>query len=269
MRENLDFLIQSFRMFSALNPIWFIYLAALLYILFFTEKRGRLWFLLPLAIQLLTVFNPVFTGILTEKFGLAERFLRFFWMIPFFMTVGYAFVHLMWRVKKPVLQAGIGVLLTALIILVGSPVFPSDEPQLQYIKATNSGFTDAELYFLQHYFHAEGKENPYVLYDPYLIMRYRVLDPSVRSVISRNYLMNKLSRDLEGFLTNEEQEKYQTLFRVYYYQDLSIGPEEFRKAYDACHIDYLAVRAYPALEEFLMQGGFVMLGSTGTYEVWR
>lgn len=269
MRENLDFLVRSFQTFSAWNPIWLVYLAAVLYILFFTKKQGRILFLLPLILQLLTVFNPVLCGILAGKSGFSERYPRFFWMVPFFMTIAYAGVHLIGRIRIQAGKAAVLIALSAAIILAGNPVFPKDDPQLQYVKADNYTFTDQELLYLEYYFHLEGIENPRVLYDNYLVLRYRMWDPSVRSVISRDYLMEKLTQDEETFLTLEERKKYRTLFQVYAYRDFSVEPAAFRKAFERCKIDYMAVRADSVMMDYLIQGGFEMVGSTGTYQIWK
>ena len=269
MRENLDFLIRSFQTFSEWNPIWLVYLAAVLYILFFTKRQGRILFLLPLLIQLLTVFNPVLCGILAQKAGFSERYLRFFWMVPFFMTIAYAGVHLIGRIRIPAGKAAALAAMSAAIILAGNPVFPGDNPQLQYVKADNYTFTDQELLFLEYYFHVEGIENPRVLYDNYLVLKYRMWDPSVRSVITRDYLMEMLSQDEETFLALEERNKYRTVFQVYAYRDFSVDPVDFRKAFERCKIDYMAVRADSVMVDYLIRGGFEMVGNTGTYQVWK
>lgn len=96
---------------------------SLLYILFAGKKEGRKIFIYPLLAECLTIFNPVFLGVLIRKFGFGNRYLRFFWMLLFYGVIAYAGVHLISRFKNVWMQTVGFLAAAALIVYLGTPVF--------------------------------------------------------------------------------------------------------------------------------------------------
>lgn len=267
MIENLGFLWESFLMYTEKNPIWYLYFFSLLYILFAGKKEGRSFFVYPLLGEALTIFNPVLLGILIEKIGFGNRYLRFFWMLLFYAVIAYAGVDLISRLKKAWLQVTGFCAAAALIVAAGIPVFwGGDVPP--YEKASNPQFTSEEILALSNLYHSEGVEKPHVLFDGWQLLNYRSYDPGVTSELTRTRFEYMLDHDEETFLKGSASKEIKTIFRVYSYGNYSVSKEEFGEALLKEGIDYVAAAKESGLNEYLRTAGLYKVGESGKYTVW-
>ena len=90
LNETIQFLIQSLQTYTGNNPIWILYPVALILIWFLGKKGDRKLFIGVLVTECLTIFNPFVVKVLLDVFGFGTRFVRFLWIIVFFITIGYA-----------------------------------------------------------------------------------------------------------------------------------------------------------------------------------
>lgn len=267
--KNITFLINSFKGYSQLNPIWLLYLAAVLFILIAGTKKARQIFLIPLGVQLLTIYNPLFIGILVQRFGFGNRYLRFFWMIPFFLTVAYAATYIIMRFSRKSFRIIAFFVSLTVICLVGKPVF-GESDLTRYRKVENEYFTFDDVVQLKEILHGEGIEFPRVVFDGWLMCNYRTYDPAVRGDMSRMSYQKMGRMDSEEFQSDPKiNQTAKDLYGVCYYQDTSIPVENFKKAVTSRNINYIVVFRNSSLSEYMKTAGMTMLGGSANYEVWR
>lgn len=267
--KNLNFIVKAFVEYSELNPVWLLYLAAVLYLLIAGSREARRIFLVPLGVQLLTVFNPLFVGILVNQFGFRNRYLRLFWLLLFFLTVAYVGTCLIFRFSGKKIRGLALVLIVAVICLVGRPVFGEGD-LTRYRKVENIHFTFNDVVQLKEILHGEGIERPRVLFDGWLMCNYRTYDPSVRGDMMREFY-RKLERwDKEKFLSKRRvNDTIKTIYRVFYYEDYETPVEDFKNAVQQRGLHYIVAPKATELGEYLQSGGMTMIGESASYEVWR
>ena len=267
MIENLQFLWESFLTYTEKNPIWYLYFFSLLYILFAGKKEGRKIFIYPLLAECLTIFNPVFLGVLIRKFGFGNRYLRFFWMLLFYGVIAYAGVHLISRFKNVWMQTVGFLAAAALIVYLGTPVFKGGEIP-PYEKASNPQFTSEEILALSNLYHSEGLKQPHVLYDGWQLLNYRSYDPGVTSELTRARFEYMLEHDRETFLKGKASDEIKAIFRVHYYGDYNVPKETFFQALQTEKIDYVSATRGSGLNDYLREAGLYKVGDSGNYTVW-
>ena len=267
MIENLQFLWESFLTYTEKNPIWYLYFFSLLYILFAGKKEGRKIFIYPLLAECLTIFNPVFLGVLIRKFGFGNRYLRFFWMLLFYGVIAYAGVHLISRFKNVWMQTAGFFAAAALIVYLGTPVFKGGEIP-PYEKASNPQFTSEEILALSNLYHSEGLKQPHVLYDGWQLLNYRSYDPGVTSELTRARFEYMLEHDRETFLKGKASDEIKAIFQVHYYGDYNVPKETFFQALQTEKIDYVSATRGSGLNDYLREAGLYKVGDSGNYTVW-
>lgn len=266
-KEMFQFLIESFRTYSGDNNIWLLYPAALLVILILGKKEDRKLFFGVLAVECLTIFNPFFTKLLLEKFGFSNRFLRFFWMLLFYIAIAYAVTLLIFRSKKIIWRVLSAAVCLVLVVTLGTPVFWGKDA-FPYEAAENSYFIGEEVLALANILHSEGKEKPKVLMNQ-ILLSYCQYDPGIESFLSRNLLLYLEKKTMEEFLeTDRYSSVYKKLMQVFYYGDYSVPVEKFCRCLKKKKIDYV-VSPSEALDSYLSESGMEVLGYAGNYTVWK
>lgn len=100
LNETIQFLIQSLQTYTGNSPIWILYPVALILIWFLGKKEDRKLFIGVFVTECLTIFNPFVVKVLLDVFGFGTRFVRFLWIIVFFITIGYALTLLIFASAK-------------------------------------------------------------------------------------------------------------------------------------------------------------------------
>ena len=127
INETIQFLLQSFKTYTGNNPIWILYPVALVLIWFLGRKEDRKLFIGVLVTECFTIFNPFIVKILLDVFGFGSRFVRFLWILVFFITIAYALTLLIFASGKIWVRFVTGVICIALIVVLGVPVFKGAE----------------------------------------------------------------------------------------------------------------------------------------------
>ena len=87
--------------------------------LFITQKKLRYKFLLPIALMMFIVLNPI----IYRYVFLGIAYWRLFWIFPGTLLIAIAVVMLMKKVKRPWFRYGILGMATAVILICGNNVF--------------------------------------------------------------------------------------------------------------------------------------------------
>lgn len=266
----MGFVLSSFQNYIWGNRIWFLYPVALVVIAVLGGRKARQIFIWPLAAQLLTIFNPLLAGTLAGKLGFASRYLRMFWMLEYYLVIGFACVLAAKRMPQRILKAAVPLLTAAAVLLLGTPVFyGKDTPS--FVKAVNTQFTENEYLALGGILHADGIERPRVLLPEHVLQTYRMYDPSVKSVVNR-VIYQRLAKfpDAASFDAGKNVKPYlKKVLRVYWYNDMTVTHEQFLKASRKRKIDYYVIFRDSELNGYFALAGLVFSGETGAYRVWR
>lgn len=267
IKETVQFLIESFQTYTGKNPIWILYPVALLIIWFLGKKEDRKLFVGVLVTECLTIFNPFVVKILLDVFGFGSRFVRFLWILVFFITIGYALTLLIFASTKKWVQILTGLICLAMILVEGVPVFWG-AAEAPYTKATNAYFTDQEILDLSNIIHSEGIEQPRILSDGLLLV-YRQYDPDVTSYVSRRILQRIEGSTEEEFMELKKVREWRKkVIAVYFYHDYSVDVEEFQKLLHWSDVSYI-ISTSEDLDEYLSDSNMYVLGQTGNCRVWK
>lgn len=266
--ETTKFLIESFRTYTGNNPIWLLYPVALVVIWFLGKKEDRKIFIGALVAECLTLFNPFVTKILLDIFGFGNRFIRFFWITVFFITIAYAMTLAIFALKKIWMRILAGGMVLVLIVVLGIPVFKGAEAS-PYAMTSNEYFIDQEILDLSNIIHSEGIEQPWILADGLLLV-YRQYDPTVRSFIRRKTLQKIEQNSEEEFMEmiKKVKEWKKKVIAVYFYHDFSVDVEEFQNLLRECKVNYV-ISTSQDLDEYLSASTMYILGQTGNCRVWK
>lgn len=268
IKEMLVVLKDAFQVYSGNNLIWILYALSLPVIFFLGKKEDRKLFIGTLLAECLTIFNPLFMKILLEKFGFENRFLRFFWMIVFYVTIAYAIVLIVFSLKKRWMRYIIGIMFVVVIIFIGNPVFYGEDTPT-YNKTENDYLVSNYILTMSNILHGEGIENPKVLYDADLIFEYRQYDPTVTSFISRSVYDKAHKVSYKKFKKWEGcNNRTKKICRVYFYEDYSLDPETFYECVKKEQIHYI-VSNKAELDDYLSKTQAVLYSETAVSRIWK
>lgn len=259
--------MESIKTYTGNNPIWLLYPVALVLIWFFGKKEDRKLFIGVLITECLTIFNPFAVKILLDVFGFGNRFVRFLWIIVFFITIAYALTLIIFASKKIWLRILTGGVCLALIAVIGIPVFKGADG-FPYAKTTNAYFVDQEIIDLSNIIHSEGLEQPRVLSDGLLLI-YRQYDPDITSYVSRRILQKIEKCSEEKFMKKKKIKDWmKKIVAVYYYHDFSLAAEEFQNLVRGSRISYI-ISTSQDLDTYLSETTMYVIGQTGNCRVWK
>lgn len=267
LNETIQFLIQSFQNYTGNNPIWLLYPVSLVLIWFLGRKEDRRLFIGALITECLTIFNPFVVEILVDIFGFGNRFVRFMWIIVFFITIAYAFTLVIFASSQIWLRILSGGVCLTLIAVLGIPVFKGAEG-FPYIKATNAYFVDQEILDLSNIIHSEGIEQPRILSDGLLLL-YRQYDSDVTSYVSRRILQKIEECSEEEFMKEKKIKSWmKKIAAVYYYHDFSLDAEMFQQLVRKSKLNYI-ISTSQDLDTYLSDTTMYVIGQTGNCRVWK
>lgn len=266
--EYYGFLLDSFLTYSAGNRIWILYPIALICILIWGENTTRKLFVGSLVVEFLTVFNPFFMKLLIENFSFENRYLRFFWMNLFFITIAYAMVVMVFKLKRSFARLIATVVCVVLIVTLGNPIFIGNKVA-PYAPTTNQFFIEDEMLELYPLFHGDPDyPHPWILYDDILLI-YRQYDPSVRSTLSRGMFSYSNDTSLDVFRQDDTiDENLKTILLVYHYGDFSIPQEDFHRALRQRRVRYVVTHSAP-MDEYMTSPYMELVGTTSNHKVWK
>ena len=100
-----------------------LYIISLIIVALKGNKKARNYFLLIPIINLITIYNPIFTNIITKYFTGSEVFWRLFWLLPIEFTIVYAFTIIAYLKKNRIYQITVILIEILLIVMSGKFVY--------------------------------------------------------------------------------------------------------------------------------------------------
>ncbi len=122
--SGLSYLLKVLRQYEYPSVFLFVVLAAIVMIVIFGKRKGRMLFVYPLLLIGLTVLNPyVFPSLISVRSGLHADFYRALWLIPLSMITACGAVSLARFLKSKAAGAIVLVLFLAAVLVTGSTDF--------------------------------------------------------------------------------------------------------------------------------------------------
>ena len=87
------------------------------------NKLAKKYFLLIPILYAITIYNPIFTKIITRYFTGSEVFWRLFWLLPIELSIVYSFVLLLELKNSKLYKIGMLIIEILLLIVMGKFVY--------------------------------------------------------------------------------------------------------------------------------------------------
>ncbi|MDO4620322.1 MAG: hypothetical protein Q4B09_06840 [Lachnospiraceae bacterium] len=167
IESGWSFLVKTFSLYQ--KPGFFLFLAAagLLLTFFFGRRKGRVLFVYPSLLLLLTVFNPYFyTHVLLRLGHLTTEYYRLLWALPLLYAAAYGFTSLLSREKKALRAAG-GLLAGAMVIFLLITAAPPLSEYVQQLQLpADELLFDQELQVIADYImDVSGNDEPVTAFE--------------------------------------------------------------------------------------------------------
>lgn len=285
--SHITFVFDMFR--SAFDGIEYFVLAYLICVIIFFiigKEFLNVAFVYPLAFMAVTIFNPFLIVPVSELIGLTTRFRRLFWLLPVNLVLAYAFTFLCtipprisYLTNPPhstkrqihlnlLRKATAAVCCIIFIVQCGTFVKPHFQTPENIYKTTGQVLEISRI--IQEDSDQTGLEK-IALYSSQQLLELRQYDPSIRSILRRNDL-------LDWELPDKEPDTVESVIRtghrlhilalVSRYQ-VQIDQEIFRENAEKCNANYIITHRDDGLHSYLTDAGYLQIGTAEEFEIYR
>lgn len=285
--SHIQFVFDMFR--SAFDGVeWFVLAYLICVVGFFIIGREILntAFVYPLAFMAVTIFNPFLIVPLSEIIGLTTRFRRLFWLLPVNLVVAYICTvictvgprksYLSDRPHATLNQLRMNrfhrliaaVCCILLIVQCGTYVNPHFQTPENIYKTTDEILEISRI--IDEDSKTTGTEKA-ALYSSQQLLELRQYDPSIRSLLRRNDLLDwsipdKEPETVEAVLRSKHQLHILALVSRY---QIPIDLEIFKQSARRCNANYIIAHCEDGLNDYLTSAGYVQLDTAGDFEIYR
>lgn len=244
-----------------------LYLLAVIGLLLIRKQNGTSIFVSIFFCLLLTIYNPVLARYYVEFLGLETTYYRFFWLIPVTLILSYTAVSLTSILKRVWLEIPVLVLVCALILWLGQPLFSPETFSLpdNIYKVPNDLVTACEIIH-----NDSSEEQPTVAFDTNLNMLARQYDPSLLLALHRDAVLYRAGSQTIGAI-DEESTFYKgqkAIMDVAYYGE-EIPMRRFLAGLRWQDVDYLVIPINNPLQTYIQEAGCTLIGECEKYYVYR
>lgn len=267
--SNVSFLYEMLR--TAFGGVeWFLAAYLLCLAAFFVIGRESLslGFLYPFLFMLLTIFNPFLIVPFAELIGLTGRIRRLFWLLPVNLVLAFSFTSLCFLHTRKWLRPLIAAACILFIVSLGSPVRP-------YLQKPRNIYKTSPVILEISEFLAEDSERTglekVALYSSQQLLELRQYDPSIRSILRRQDLLDWEWTDsgeesVQAVIDSGHQLHRLALVSRY---GVQIDREAFLESARRCHANYLITHTDMALGDYYENAGYTQIGTAGEFEIYR
>lgn len=213
----------------------YLYLVSAVVVLFIGNKKMKLVSTIIPFIYALTIYNPLFTELISKHLTGSAVFWRVLWLLPIEITISYCVITIFDKLKNKYLKYGFLVCSIVVIVLSGNICFRSE---IGYRKPENFEKIPQAIIDQTNYILAQIKtdEMPVVMCPPEPLhsVTMRQLTAKIKMFWSRDFYM----LDLFG---HEEYNNMLKLYELYLNKEIKIEKEEFIHLLSKYKIDYMIV----------------------------
>ena len=116
-------IINIFKDYIGTGHYFILYIISLVIIAIKGNKLAKKYFLLIPILYAITIYNPIFTKIITRYFTGSEVFWRLFWLLPIELSIVYSFVLLLELKNSKLYKIGMLIIEILLLIVMGKFVY--------------------------------------------------------------------------------------------------------------------------------------------------
>lgn len=265
-----DFIWQNLQNYMGDSKTWYLFPLTLVLILFARKKKYRVLGIYPYLLFFVTVCNPYLITFMGNLIGLADRYYRFFWIIPLGLTLGVIVAWACLKIKRGVFKGMLCAVSAALIIILGSPAYLGQAAP-KYSMTETKYYNSQSTIRISEELHKHGIQNPVVAYPDTLLYDLCQYDPYHISVLTRDEtprIMNSFSMEtLHQAVTDKNYEmivKY--VFLSGWIDQLSA--DQLREAFTNYRVDYFVIpETQSQVLEYYEAAGCVVSGHTDGYYI--
>ena len=203
-------IIESLKFYK--NKTYLIYyFVSTIIIMFIGNKTAKRYFCYVQIINLITIWNPLFSNIIAKYFTSSATFWRVLWLLPIEFAISYCIVQILKKIKNNKIKVVIAIISIAILIIPGKFVYSfnltdnlENIPQF-IINQTN--------YILEY---DKDKDEIVVLAPPEPLHNstMRQLSEKIKLIYSRGFYLGKLQDEI---IINERNNLQQIYDHVYKY----------------------------------------------------
>lgn len=239
-----------------------LYLGILLYLGRYGSKLMKQIFVWPFIILLITVYNPWVMGPVLELTGWADRYSRFFWMLPVEILCAYILATLIEKQKN----AGRKVVVAGFVLCM---VFICGNKQIKEIPDENIYKMDNYILEISELIDEERmEEQSVVITDANVYYQIRQYDPTILMAIN-NTEMNLYGENYNAEIPWEEQYLSQSNACYMFMRGMEIDADIVNEIFAGRNVEFFVRNVDYYSDEYMQNLNLSYVGKTDGYEVYR
>lgn len=263
-----DFIWQNLQNFMGNSMLWYFFPALVLFVLVARNKEYRVVGFYPYLIFVITVCNPYLITVAGSVIGLADRYYRFFWLLPLGLMFGVAMVRCLQSVKKIFIRGAVCSAALLVIVLLGTPPYLGQAAP-EYVARESEYFNGENIVRISEELHKHGIAEPVVAYPETLLYDLCQYDPYHISIFTREEIprvMNTFS--MESLQQEIADQNYEMIVKYVFLSGWidQLTSEQLREAFTKYRVDYFVIpESQSQVLEYYETAGCVISGHTDGY----
>ncbi|MCR4923548.1 MAG: hypothetical protein K5931_06015 [Lachnospiraceae bacterium] len=264
MEKGIGYLETVLDFYSGSCSYLMLYILCLVYIAIKGSDRDREIFFPSGIFLMLTAYNPIAPLILNKFFDVNNEYYRFFWIAPLVILIPYVVSEIIFDKELKAKRSLIIVLMAALFLFSGDFLYKNGIRLAENIYKMPS-----ELIEISEKIHKDADEEyPKVFLEYEYNMQMRQYDPKILLTVDReDYLYAATNLFTEEMLKDETHPQYKIIAALIKYQ--YVHPEEFKKAMEETHTEYVVLDKNNLMNDFIVAAGAKKVDETEGRNIYK
>lgn len=259
---GIDFFLNYFWKYWGNMLYLILYLGILLYLGRYGSKLMKQIFVLPFVILLFTVYNPLIMETVLEVTGWADRYSRFFWLLPVEILCAYMFAVLIERQKNMGSKAAMVCLAACMVLMCGGTLIKKI-PDENIYKMDDYILEISELIAKE-----KVAEQPVIICDRNVYYQIRQYDASLRMAIE-NTTMTMYGEKQADEIDTAEQSLGRDYAEGMFVRGAEIESETANAIFQEKNVDFLVRNTDYYSDEYMDMLNLLYVGEVEGYEIYR
>lgn len=207
------------------------YLISTIIIMFIGTKKAKIYYGYVQAINLITIWNPMFSNFIASHFTSSAIFWRVLWILPIEFSIAYCITRILEKINNKYIKIGFAIISVLILVIPGKFVY-------SFNFAKNLENISEDVLKQTNYILEQGKNDDEIVVmtppDPETHgWTMRQVNAKIKLIYSRYLYIEKLK--------NEEEIANRIKLNQLYYGDFSCEVEEFNQLVKKLNIDWVIV----------------------------
>lgn len=227
-REDVS-IVDSLKYYQ--NIIYLIYyVIATIIIMFIGTKSAKRYFCYVQLINLITIWNPLFSNIIAKYFTSSATFWRILWLIPIEFAIAYCITRTLEKTENKKIKILVIIISGVILVIPGKSTYSFE---------LTENLENIPQYIINHtnYILNESKDDNEIVVlatpEPYHNATMRQLSSKIKLIYSRGFYIGKIK------IEDEMEER--TYLNQLYYEDYRYSIEEFNKIVEKQEVDWMII----------------------------